>query len=381
MTSLRICVEKQNLPLAIKDDLGRINSNLRAAFLRRNIWPSNSKIRIGFYSPSSNIDWTPLYALQQGGQPLDPLETQVRNLSPSQAVIKVVNERIVPLVNLDIKFVPDVRQANIRISFNKDGAWSYVGNDALNYSNPNVPTMNFEWLDVATIIHEFGHAMGMIHEHQNPFGKPIDWNDKAVLDWAHRTQGWSDQTTRENILDRYDSNQLNGSNYDPKSIMLYFFPPELTNDKVGTKQNTRLSPTDCIWLSKMYEGGSITPVEFYKKVYNENIVDNSTKPISTQIEIPSTNQPPDIVSISSTSPTKPSQTNGINWANLIPSPETAIVVLIIGLVVFMAIYFTRQWYIRKNKYSNKASNKENSTPASEDNSDVSIASSIDDSSL
>lgn len=373
MTSLRICVEKQNLPLAIKDDLGRINSNLRAAFLRRNIWPSNSKIRIGFYSPPSNIDWTPLYALQQGGQPLDPLETQVRNLSPSQAIIKVVNERIVPLVNLDIKFVPDVRQANIRIAFNKDGAWSYVGNDALNYSNPNVPTMNFEWLDVATIIHEFGHAMGMIHEHQNPFGKPIDWNDKAVLDWAHRTQGWSDQTTRENILDRYDSNQLNGSNYDPKSIMLYFFPPELTNDKVGTKQNTRLSPTDCIWLSKMYEGGSITPVEFYKKVYNENIIDNSAKPISTQIEIPSTNQP-DIVSISSTSPTKPSQTNGINWANLIPSPETAIVVLIIGLVVFMAIYFTRQWYIRKNK----ASKKGTSTPASEDNSDVSLDFSIDD---
>lgn len=380
MTSLRICVEKQNLPLAIKDDLGRINSIIRAAFLRRNIWPSNSKIRIGFYSPSSNIDWTPLYALQQGGQPLDPLETQVRNLSPSQAVIKVVTERIVPLVNLDIKFVPDVRQANIRISFNKDGAWSYVGNDALNYSNPNVPTMNFEWLDVATIIHEFGHAMGMIHEHQNPFGKPIDWNDKAVLDWAHRTQGWSDQTTRENILDRYDSNQLNGSNYDPKSIMLYFFPPELTNDKVGTKQNTRLSPTDCIWLSKMYEGGSITPVEFYKKVYNENIIDNSAKPISTQIEILNTDQP-DIVSISSTSPIKPSQTNGINWANLIPSPETAIIILIIGLVVFMAIYFTRQWYIRKNKYSNKASNKENSTPASEDNSDVSIASPIDDSSL
>jgi len=354
MSALRICVEKQNLPVAIKDNLGKMNSTLRAAFLRRNIWPSNSKLRIGFYSAPSNISWTPLYSLQQSGQPLDPLETQVRNLTPQQAIIKVVNERIIPLVNLDIKFVSDIRQANIRISFNKDGAWSYVGNDALNYTDPNVPTMNFEWLDVATIIHEFGHAMGMIHEHQNPFGKPIDWNDKAVFEWARRTQGWSDSITRENILNRYDTNQLNGSNYDPKSIMLYFFPAELTNDHVGTKQNTRLSPIDCIWLSKMYQGGPLTPVEFYKKVYNETILTDEVKtPPEPTTVVPQPQPEPTSVVPQIDNPTLSSgnqpTSSGINWADLIPTPETAMIILIVGVVVFMTVYFIKQWYYRKGK--------------------------------
>ena len=31
-----------------------------------------------------------------------------------------------------------------------------------------------------TIIHEFGHALGMIHEHQNPLNNSLQWNTDKV---------------------------------------------------------------------------------------------------------------------------------------------------------------------------------------------------------
>lgn len=107
------------------------------------------------------------------------------------------------------------------------------------------------------------------HEHQNPRGKPIQWNDQVVYKWAAETQGWDRETTKHNILEHYDITQINGSNFDPLSIMLYFFPPELTTNGQGTKQNLRLSGEDVLWINKNYANGAPqTAEQFYQKVYN-----------------------------------------------------------------------------------------------------------------
>jgi hypothetical protein len=70
--------------------------------------------------------------------------------------------------------------ADIRIAFlgGADGGyWSAVGRDSVNpLLNPsNSASMNFEGFDQtpppdwqATVIHEFGHALGFEHEHQSP---------------------------------------------------------------------------------------------------------------------------------------------------------------------------------------------------------------------
>lgn len=110
------------------------------------------------------------------------------------------------------------------------------------------------------------------HEHQNPRGKPIQWNDQVVYKWAAETQGWDQQTTKHNILERYDITQINGSNFDPLSVMLYFFPPELTLNGQGTKQNLRLSGEDVLWINKNYaQGAKQTAEQFYQKVYNMSL--------------------------------------------------------------------------------------------------------------
>jgi hypothetical protein len=101
----------------------------------------------------------------------------------------------------------------------------------------------------------------------------VKWNDQKVLEWARRTQGWDEQTTRRNILDAYDVNSLNATEFDPDSIMLYFFPPEMTVDNKGTKPNFRLSRHDVEHIHAIYQG-AISPNEFYQRAYGVNIDDS-----------------------------------------------------------------------------------------------------------
>jgi hypothetical protein len=147
------------------------------------------------------------------------------------------------VANLQFEF-NDAPDAEIRISFDpSDGAWSYIGTDC--QSIPlNQPTMNLGFLDGGTAAHEFGHAIGLAHEHQSPFGG-IQWNEAVVIKaLAGSPNFWSEAVTRHNVLEKYASEQVNGTGFDPNSIMLYFFPDEWTLNGKGTKANEVLSRLD-----------------------------------------------------------------------------------------------------------------------------------------
>ena len=112
----------------------------------------------------------------------------------------------------------------------------------------------------------------MIHEHQNPRGETIKWDTNKLYSWTLTTQGWDKEKTKVNIIDKYNIDNINGSDYDPLSIMLYFFPANLTTNNKGSYQNLRLSGLDVIWINKMYPTTQTdVPSQFYEKVYNENI--------------------------------------------------------------------------------------------------------------
>ena len=147
------------------------------------------------------------------------------------------------VANLKFDF-NDAPDAEIRIAFDaNDGAWSYVGTDCRDIPR-NEATMNLGFLDGGTAAHEFGHAIGLAHEHQNPAGG-IQWNEAVVIrEMAGSPNFWDEQTTRNNILFRYRADQVNGTHFDPQSIMLYFFPAEWTSNGVGTEANEVLSAMD-----------------------------------------------------------------------------------------------------------------------------------------
>ena len=285
ISQTRICVQ-QILPHD-KDEFNFIHNSehspelekrLKASFFTKKLWPKESKIRIGFLGNGNNVPRTNL----SGEKNVDPLQNKVENMSVKEAVKKIVNERIKPLVDLDINFVENIYQANVRVAFDPDGgAWSLVGTDHLHEKDHTKSTINLGWFDVGTTIHEFCHMLGMIHEHQNPRGQNIQWDVPKVLNWAKETQGWSEETTKENIINKYDKSFINGSDFDPLSIMLYFFPSDLTTNGIGTKQNFQMSGLDVQWINHMYQknkNGDEDIAEIFKSFYpNETLETNIIK--------------------------------------------------------------------------------------------------------
>jgi len=79
--------------------------------------------------------------------------------------------------NISFSFVQE-GTPQIRIAFDANGgSWSFVGKENNSIASDK-PTMNLGWLDGSSdtitadehgvILHEFGHAIGLLHEHQSP---------------------------------------------------------------------------------------------------------------------------------------------------------------------------------------------------------------------
>jgi hypothetical protein len=347
----KICVQKelpdtQNQLKSLRMKSRSLNDykKLKAAFYEGKEWPVGSRIRIYIGSPPSNIQIIkypsrPIYDRNGNLIKLDPLQTIVNSSSFTYKNIvdmikRVFNERFKPIVNLNFEFVTDMNNSDIRISFDlSTGSWSYLGTDC-KYIQKNRATMNFGWFEIAVVLHEFGHAFGaMIHEHQSPLGEPIKWNMPEVYKWAQSTQGWNVEQTNSQIIDKYDTNEINGSVFDPKSIMLYFYPSYLTLDNKGTSLNARLSPEDTIYLNLKYPGSLQTPQQFYSNTYGENILaETSTTtlipsttfttttliPSTTFTKIPSTTFTPTTL-IPTTTSTSTKNPTAISTTTLIPS--------------------------------------------------------------
>ena len=275
--SEKICVQKilphhKHLVDKINQNSGPVRDHLAAAFYTSKIWPAYTEIFVTFTDKDPSIIRTDIASMKTTNGPPDPLQiyfSKNTTIPIPKAIEKIVKERIEPIVNLKFTFTDldgvKGQKNHVRISFDSDGgSWSLVGTDAVGYEGA---TMNLGWFDVSTVMHEFGHVMGMIHEHQNPRGDTIKWNDKAVYEWADQTQGWTHKQTDTNIINKYAINQINGSKFDPLSIMLYFFPANLTTNNEGTSQNLRLSGDDALWLNKTYPGSPETPSVYYPKVY------------------------------------------------------------------------------------------------------------------
>ena len=59
-------------------------------------------------------------------------------------------------------------------------SWSCVGgSEASGKPKEEECTMNLARIERATVLHQFGHALGLEHEHQHPTA-PLEWNQEKV---------------------------------------------------------------------------------------------------------------------------------------------------------------------------------------------------------
>jgi hypothetical protein len=158
--------------------------------------------------------------------------------------------------------------AHIRITFNGPRVFqSLVGTDSVAPNEVRQPSMTLGFTnDVlqdepqtkGLILHEFGHALGLMHEHQNPDRKIRFLPD--IFEYMRLTQGWDPNMVQQQIIEPANRALLTNSEaFDGDSVMLYFFQEFVTVSgrtfhivQPSTKQNLVLSDGDIRTISDLY---------------------------------------------------------------------------------------------------------------------------------
>jgi serralysin len=205
----------------------------RAAILKAYVWPRGTTITIKFLE----------------GDP-----------SLTRRVAVVARDWTGPgMANLRFQLV-ESGDADIRVAFQQGrGSWSYIGTQCRNIDKAS-PTMNYGWLAPSSpddevrrvVLHEFGHAIGLIHEHQNP-NHPIQWNRDAVTqDLSGPPNNWDEQKIQTNMFAKYDLAGVIATPVDQDSIMMYPIPSSWTLDGFSAGMNRELSSQDKELIRKVY---------------------------------------------------------------------------------------------------------------------------------
>jgi hypothetical protein len=205
----------------------------RAALQKDSKWKSGDTIRVAFTDGD------------------DKLQQRVRDMA---------KRWIAPgMANLQLSFT-DSANAQVRVAFQAgNGSWSTVGTTCKNIAAEK-PTMNFGWIDADSaedevrrvVLHEFGHALGLIHEHQNPVAG-IVWNRNAVInELSGPPNSWSVEQIEFNVLNPASPEDVNATTLDPTSIMMYPIPASWTQNGFSTGLNSDLSDTDRKFIRKQY---------------------------------------------------------------------------------------------------------------------------------
>jgi len=175
-----------------------------------------------------------------------------------QKVLNIANTWA-SLSSLQFKRVLTQNPSEIRVSFRCPGYNSLVAKQAYDPSYNGQPTMCLEGLDqtsdknlfVRTVLHEFGHVMGLLHELQNP-GAQIPWDTARLYAYYDSVYHWKPDSVNKYVLNLYLNADVDVSQFDQSSIMMYAIPKQVTKGGYSVQWPNRLSKMDTAFLIETY---------------------------------------------------------------------------------------------------------------------------------
>lgn len=201
--------------------------------------------------------------------PYEPGETVNVFIEPSKTnpeftstVADLLQTKFSPYVNLDFVLVDSLEPAAggglIHITDDTTGLRPGASGTCKRIGKKN-PYIIIGLLEPRVVIHELAHAVGMIHELEHPFKTVTFDRDRLVGYYMARKNRPITQEEAEVFVDKnFFSNQgiaaskLRPGDFDPKSIMLYKLPADVTVEGVELTGNKELSEGDKQWLREAY---------------------------------------------------------------------------------------------------------------------------------
>lgn len=173
--------------------------------------------------------------------------------------------------------------SHIRIRLNDNGKnYSLLGILSYKILSQKEPSMQIQvikkgqkrFVDPPTlrrvILHEFGHALALGHEHQSPFAKcKNDFNWDVIYKKMSGPPGNWDKKQIDRNMREMNLPGIFGTDFDKNSIMLYSFPKEFFTNKAKSechsKSNFSISAIDRKLVEKLYPKGKSRRVAQYQK--------------------------------------------------------------------------------------------------------------------
>ena len=225
--------------------------------LNPNRWPQGTTLRVCFYAGSPQL--------------------QQHILNVAQEWLTNTNLKI-ESADLQGRFCASKDTSHIRIGFSEPGEWSFIGTDSIStyLIDNDLASMNFQGFDKtnpaeadfrSSVLHEWGHAIGLEHEQQSPGDACSTFYDlNKIYTYVETNWGWTEDTAKQNFeLLAPDPKVYSWTTFDPNTPMMYPILVQWLKDTTPAADKTRctakgynseLTATDKKFVSKLYPPSS-----------------------------------------------------------------------------------------------------------------------------